>query len=93
MVTLKEVDAKLNLDPIREMEIKLLVKLVAYRREQNITQKELAKNIGMSYARLSKIEVGDNIPRLDTLLKIADGLGLEVALVAKDDQKKIAKLQ
>jgi len=49
----------------------------------NLTQKELSELTGITQADLSKIENGNANPSLNTLLKLAKGLGkkLQVSLV------------
>ena len=53
------------------------------RTSQNLTQKELSQLTGITKADLSKIENGNANPSLNTLLKLAKGLGkkLQVSLV------------
>jgi transcriptional regulator with XRE-family HTH domain len=69
--------------PDRVKEHHLVVQLVAYREKKNISTKALAQKIGMTEDRLEKIESGENMPKLNTVLEIASGLGLELALVGK----------
>lgn len=49
--------------------------VIKTRTELNMTQKELALNAGLTQANISKIEKGISHPTIDTLLKIANGLG------------------
>ena len=53
------------------------------RTSQNLTQKELSQLTGITQADLSKIENGNANPSLNTLLKLAKGLGkkLQISLV------------
>ena len=53
------------------------------RTSQNLTQKELSQLSGITQADLSKIENGNANPSLNTLLKLAKGLGkkLQISLV------------
>lgn len=50
---------------------------------KNLTQKELSQLSGITQADLSKIENGNANPSLNTLLKLAKGLGkkLQISLV------------
>jgi len=52
------------------------------RRDQNMTQKELAKRVGMSQAMIAKIETGNNgcIPRVETISKLASALGFNLKM-------------
>ncbi|MBS5450045.1 MAG: helix-turn-helix transcriptional regulator [Coriobacteriia bacterium] len=57
---------------------------IAFERERaGLTQKELAERIGMRQGNLSRLENGNGNPSIDTLAKIARGLGkrLEIRLV------------
>lgn len=88
---LEDIKKEYPLD-IAEREIKLLAQLVTFRRDNHISQKELAEKIGMTQSQLSKIEIGDTIPKLDTLLRIAEGLELELTFISKKEHKEIAPL-
>lgn len=52
--------------------------LVQKRKEQGITQKSLAKRLGIAQATLSEFENEKTVPRLDTLERFASELGLEI---------------
>lgn len=43
---------------------------------KGLTQEELAEQIGISHAPISKIENGEGNPTLDTIEKITDALGI-----------------
>ena len=45
-----------------------------------ITQKELAKKTGRTQALISRIESGKSHPTIETLKRIADGLGLRLVV-------------
>lgn len=49
--------------------------LIAARLERKMTQKELAKRTGIRQSNLSRIESGVCSPTIDTLARIAAGLG------------------
>ena len=46
--------------------------------QAGLKQKELAEKIGVSESRVSQYEKGSQNPRIGTLLKIADALGISV---------------
>ncbi len=48
------------------------------RREQRITQEDLAKRCGLSRAGFRNIEIGKAVPRADTLRRIAEELGVGI---------------
>ena len=60
---------------------------VRKRKEKKITQKQLADITGIDQGDISKIESGKTNVSLDTLMRLADGLGmdLELNLVPKHD--------
>ena len=58
----------------------LTLAIVRYRNEHGLTQTALGKRIGMPQAQISRIEAGGHTPSLDTLLRLADALGLEIDL-------------
>lgn len=47
---------------------------------REITQAQLAKKIGMSQSQLAKIETLETTPKIDTLLRILNGLGITLSL-------------
>lgn len=66
-----------------KQEYKLIEKLVETRKEKNMTQKELAEITGVSQQAISRLELERHIPQMDTLIKILDGLDLELTIVQK----------
>lgn len=79
---LKDPELKKEYDAL-EPKYALIESIVMARKERNLTQKELSKLTGITQADLSKIENGNANPSLNTLLKLAKGLGkkLQVSLV------------
>ncbi len=53
-------------------------KLVAYRRANNLTQKQLAELLNVSRSAISLYEIGEREPDAETLLKIADLLEISL---------------
>ena len=51
--------------------------------EQGLSQAELARRIGTSQSRLSRIEAGLDDPRYSTLTKIAAALGIDLNTLAQ----------
>jgi DNA-binding XRE family transcriptional regulator len=64
-------------------EYKLIEKLVEARKAKHITQKELAELVGVSQQAISRLELEKHIPKMDTFIKILDGLDLELNIVSK----------
>lgn len=54
--------------------------LIAMRLEQNLTQEELAKRIGMKQSTLARLERGSYSPSLKSVQRIAKGLGKKLTL-------------
>ena len=60
-------------------------RLIAYqftlaRQRANFTQKQLAEKTGIHQAEISKIERGIGNPSIQTLQRLADGLGIELVV-------------
>jgi transcriptional regulator with XRE-family HTH domain len=53
------------------------------RKEQGLSQAELARRLRMTQAQIGRIENGLTDPRLSTLTELARGLGLEPVLLPK----------
>lgn len=49
--------------------------IIRARKEQNITQAELAKRVGTQKSNISRLESGNYNPSLDFLAKVAEALG------------------
>jgi DNA-binding XRE family transcriptional regulator len=54
-------------------------RLIAYRSENGLSQRELAKGLGVSQPRVVELESGEKNPQIDTLVKIAATTGIEFA--------------
>jgi DNA-binding XRE family transcriptional regulator len=54
-------------------------RLVAYRSENGLSQRELAKRLGVSQPRVVELESGEKNPQIETLVKIAATTGIEFA--------------
>lgn len=59
------------------------------RKEAGLKQKELAEIIGVSESRISQYENGSQRPRVDTIQKIADGLGITPTELLGDSLESI----
>ena len=54
--------------------------IIKARKEQNITQAELAKRVGTQKSNISRLESGNYNPSLDFLAKIAESLGKKISV-------------
>ena len=61
-------------------EMEIIKMLVAARKEQNMTQSDLAKVTGINQADISKLENGNRNPSLNMLKKLAEGLGMQLKI-------------
>jgi len=68
-----------------EKEYQLIREIVKARKEQGLTQQELAEMVGVKQQVISRFEREKHIPTLDNFLKILDGVGLELKLEKKQD--------
>lgn len=57
--------------------------IIAARKEQNITQAELAKRVGTQKSNISRLESGNYNPSLDFLAKVAESLGKSLTVQIK----------
>ena len=73
-----------NVPPYRALLGRNVKELRALR---GIRQEELAAQIGMSRAYLSSIERGQKAATIDTIAKIAEGLGVPIIRLLEDDPK------
>ena len=62
---------------------------VKFRKDRNLTQEELAGIIGASRPSISRVESGDYNPTLDMMVKIAEGLelNLDISLKQKEGEE------
>lgn len=56
----------------------VISQIIEARKENNMTQEELAKKIGTQKSNISRLESGNYNPSLDFLIKVAQGLGKEL---------------
>lgn len=61
----------------------MIERLLLYRKAVGMTQQELADAIGMSRSNVSRMTTPDYNPTIDMIVKVADGLGLDVDITFK----------
>ena len=54
------------------------ISLIGYRADHDLTQTALGRLLGMSQPAIARLEAGDHLPTLPTLLKLSEVLGLEI---------------
>ncbi|WP_153461431.1 helix-turn-helix domain-containing protein [Sediminibacillus terrae] len=85
---MKWADYKKNihaLDSVELEQIQLIAQLVARRKQLGITQKDLARMTGLKQSAIARIEKEGSVPRLDTIEKISNALGLKLTLMEQDE--------
>lgn len=88
----KDAELKREYDAL-EIEYQLKQALIDIRNEKHLTQKDLAELTGIHQSDISKIENGNANPSLNTLRRLADGLGkkLKLEFVDTDDNMMVAE--
>ncbi|HBZ41554.1 MAG: hypothetical protein A2Y20_04770 [Firmicutes bacterium GWF2_51_9] len=79
---LKDEYFKSNYEQIKK-EYELIEQIVRIRKLKKISQVELAKKACVSQQAVSRLEREKHIPKIDTLMKIVDGLGLKLTLTER----------
>ena len=59
---------------------RIIESMVRIRKDKGLSQRELAKICGVKQSAIARMETLQVMPRLDTLVKIAQGLGAELHL-------------
>lgn len=65
-------------------EFSIASQLATLRREQKLTQKQLAEKSGIPQSEISRIETGDANPTYATLSAIAEPFGVRVGFIRSD---------
>lgn len=60
-----------------------------FRKERNMTQKQLGEKCGMYESQIRKYELGTTNPKLGTIIKIADALGVDAAEILAETKGPI----
>lgn len=60
--------------------------LIKRRKTLGLTQAEVAQKAGLTQAQIARLENSAQIPRVDTLIKVAVALGLNIKLNEIDEQ-------
>ena len=76
---LKDEKFKIEYDKLKPR-YEAIEQIIRARKEQNITQAELAKRVGTHKSNISRLESGNYNPSLDFLAKIAESLGKKISV-------------
>jgi DNA-binding XRE family transcriptional regulator len=66
------------------------LRLVGYRVDHGLTQTALGRLLGMPQPAIARLESGDHVPSLDTLIRISDALGIEFLIDIKPKDRRTA---
>ena len=76
---LKDEEFKIEYEKLKPR-YEAIEQIIRARKEQNITQAELAKRVGTQKSNISRLESGNYNPGLDLLAKIAESLGKKISV-------------
>lgn len=79
---LKDEEFKAEYEKLRPR-YEAIEQIIKARKEQHITQSELAKRVGTQKSNISRFESGNYNPSLDFLVKVAESLGKSVNIQIK----------
>nr|DAU18236.1 MAG TPA: Helix-turn-helix XRE-family like protein [Bacteriophage sp.] len=66
-------------------EYELIGEMIAFRREKQITKKQLATITGIKKQEIARIERKESIPTIRTFSKLLNALGYELRIVKKEN--------
>lgn len=76
---LKDEEFKIEYEKLKPR-YEAIEQIIRARKEQNITQAELAKRVGTQKSNISRLESGNYNPSLDFLAKVAESLGKKISV-------------
>lgn len=79
-----------SLDENDLKEIELIKHLVVQRKNKNLTQRDLAELTGLKQSSIARIERDIVMPRLDTFIKLANALDLELTFTPKTEKEHVS---
>lgn len=79
---LKDEEFKIEYEKLKPR-YEAIEQIIRARKEQNITQAELAKRVGTQKSNISRLESGNYNPSLDFLVKVAESLGKSLRIQLK----------
>lgn len=63
----------------------LAIRVIRYRAENDLSQRQVAYQVGMQQSAIARIEAGDHEPTLSTLSRLASGLGMQFCITVTMD--------
>ena len=79
---LKDEEFKIEYEKLKP-KYEAIEQIIRARKEQNITQAELAKRVGTQKSNISRLESGNYNPSLDFIVKVAELLGKSLSVQIK----------
>ena len=76
---MKDEEFKKEYDRLRPR-YEIISQIIDIRKEEHMTQEELAKRVGTQKSNISRLESGNYNPSLDFLVKVAHSLGKELSI-------------
>lgn len=64
--------------------MELKERIAKLRRIKNLTQAELAEKVGVTTRSIQNYELGTRVPKMDTVVKIAEALGVDEKVLMSD---------
>jgi transcriptional regulator with XRE-family HTH domain len=75
-------------DGLYDIYYRISTAIFDYRIKENLSQKELAKNLGVTQAMVSKLESGDYNYSIEQLWKISQKLGFKLSITFEEESKE-----
>lgn len=72
-----------------EKTVKIIDKIVLARESLGLSQRDLAKKCGMQQPALARIETGKVVPKLNTLIKIAETVGVNIEAFSSTEKQQM----
>jgi ribosome-binding protein aMBF1 (putative translation factor) len=66
----------------------IVKQLIGARRKANLSQRELARRVGVSQSVIGRLESGEHSPRLETVVDVAGALGMRLDVKLVRDRAK-----
>jgi ribosome-binding protein aMBF1 (putative translation factor) len=67
------------------------VAVVGYRAEHDLSQRELARRLGMKQPQVARLELGEVNPTIETLMRLASELRIEFTIDVKPVVKRVGQ--
>jgi DNA-binding XRE family transcriptional regulator len=73
-----------------KIQVRIAVMIARLREERGLSQRDLAKIVGIKQPQIARLEKGDHLPTLETLLRLADALSARVIIGPKQHLEILA---